>query len=331
MSASGKVSIRQVADAAGVSPATVSLVFNERAGVAADTRERVLAAGARLGYQPGWISKVFRSGRTFVLGVVVSHGGTVLWEQTYLPYYQGVIAGAALEALEHGYSITAIRACSTGELIGPIPPDGILVIDPGDDDPVITHALENGLAVVAVGGHPSEMSSPRLRSAPIETKTGVPAALDALLAQGSTAPAFIRGSIDDAYTNASQESYLSWCEQQGIKSLVYVLEPGQTPIDGARAFFQNAKGDYDAAYCINESYGTAMAVAAGEQQLLIPNEFSIAVAAEPHLANVDPRLLYVEFDTVLAGATATKLLVALLEGKEPESVSIPFHLKAENE
>jgi LacI family transcriptional regulator len=41
-----------VADAAGVSPITVSRVFREAAHVAPDTRERVLSAAKRIGYRP---------------------------------------------------------------------------------------------------------------------------------------------------------------------------------------------------------------------------------------------------------------------------------------
>jgi len=44
--------IKQIAERAGVSPATVSLVINMRPGIGSATRDRVLAAASDLGYRP---------------------------------------------------------------------------------------------------------------------------------------------------------------------------------------------------------------------------------------------------------------------------------------
>src|SRR4051794_24788393 len=48
---SGRPTVREVAQEAGVSLATVSLVLNNKPGVGMETRERVLHIIARLGYQ----------------------------------------------------------------------------------------------------------------------------------------------------------------------------------------------------------------------------------------------------------------------------------------
>ena len=104
------VSIRDVARAAGVSTATVSNVYNNKSEMAAATRERVLEVGARLGYRPSAIGRALRSGRSRVLGIVVGFGDSAVWQETYMPYYRDVIAGAALEAVGHGYSIAAAPA-----------------------------------------------------------------------------------------------------------------------------------------------------------------------------------------------------------------------------
>lgn len=63
-----KPRLRHIAEAAGVSQATVSRVLNDRAGVAASTRRDVLRAITDLGYEPVGIA---RPRRTSLVGLIV--------------------------------------------------------------------------------------------------------------------------------------------------------------------------------------------------------------------------------------------------------------------
>lgn len=330
MSGQRKVTIREVAEAAGVSPATVSLVYNDKGEIAASTRERVLDVGGRLGYRPGWISKAFRTGRTRVIGVVVGHSTTQIWELTYLPYYRGIIAGAAMEALEHGYSITAVPVGGSSKgLDGPTMPDGVIVVDPGPDDPLVESALDSGMAVVSAGGYSGSSESSRLRSVQIETHRGVPAALDALVASGASWPAFFRGSVDDEYTSSSQAAYEAWCKARNSAPLVYILPPGQAPIDGARALISGEFGACDAVYCINETYGGAVTIAAAEAQVSIPESFAVSVVTETNVAPLDSRLVYLNLDSIALGAQCARILIDILEGKSPEDGWLPIPIEGQ--
>jgi DNA-binding LacI/PurR family transcriptional regulator len=63
--------IRDVAQAAGVSKSTVSNVIRGADGVAESTRERVLAAAARVGYRPNALARNLVRRRTTTVGIVV--------------------------------------------------------------------------------------------------------------------------------------------------------------------------------------------------------------------------------------------------------------------
>jgi LacI family transcriptional regulator len=65
------VSITDVAKAAGVSVSTVSRVLNDRADVASDTQERVLAVIDELGYTSNLAARSMRSRRKNLMGLVV--------------------------------------------------------------------------------------------------------------------------------------------------------------------------------------------------------------------------------------------------------------------
>ncbi|GAB3652923.1 LacI family DNA-binding transcriptional regulator [Glycomyces tarimensis] len=66
-----RVSISDVAHAAGVSMQTVSRVANGHPGVVSSTRERVLAAMRRLGYRPNSAARALRNGRFRTIGVIL--------------------------------------------------------------------------------------------------------------------------------------------------------------------------------------------------------------------------------------------------------------------
>ena len=70
MIANKRVTIKEIAEEAGVSTQTVSRVINQRRDVAPETRQRVQQIIDRLGYQPSNIARSLVQGRSFTLGVV---------------------------------------------------------------------------------------------------------------------------------------------------------------------------------------------------------------------------------------------------------------------
>ncbi|MEO6114982.1 MAG: LacI family DNA-binding transcriptional regulator [Pseudolysinimonas sp.] len=68
---SGRVTIQEVARAAGVSPMTVSHVLNAHPHVKDTTREKVLRTIDELGYQVNVAARNLRTGRTGTIGLAV--------------------------------------------------------------------------------------------------------------------------------------------------------------------------------------------------------------------------------------------------------------------
>ncbi len=66
------VSIKEVAEAAGVSTATVSRVLSNGLHVRPEVRARVMAAVERLGYRPNLVARSLRSQQSNTLGLIVS-------------------------------------------------------------------------------------------------------------------------------------------------------------------------------------------------------------------------------------------------------------------
>jgi len=66
------VKLKDVAASAGVSTATVSLVLNNKPGVNANTREKVLKASGALGYTPNGIAQQLATRRSLTIGLIVT-------------------------------------------------------------------------------------------------------------------------------------------------------------------------------------------------------------------------------------------------------------------
>lgn len=324
MTARVKIGIRKVAEEAGVSPGTVSQVYNNKGEVAAATRARVLEVGHRLGYRPDRIGQALRSGRTRVIGVVVSYRDSPVWEQTYMPYYRGIIAGAAIEAVDHGYSISAAPSSSDGELETQVPLDGIIVVDPLPGDPIVERALAEGLAVVTDGGYDAGEHSARLRSVRTDMSLGIAEVLDRIAANPGDRPALLIGPRHDSYTEDTVAAYERWCAERGVAQRVHVAQAGQPPIEAARTLL--ADGLVDAVHCLNETYSAAVLAAAAERGLDVPGELRVSVAADIRGAAIDPRVVYLNMDPVHSGALCARTLIALLEGASPDDILLPVSI-----
>lgn len=93
------VRLKDVATAAGVDISTASRVLNNEAGqrVAADTRDRILAAADELGYRPNAIARALRTARSNTLGIAVP--------QLDNPVFAQIIIGATAAAHARGYDL----------------------------------------------------------------------------------------------------------------------------------------------------------------------------------------------------------------------------------
>src|SRR6266851_6769562 len=98
------VSIKDVAEAAGVSTATVSRVLSNGLHVRPEVRERVMVAVERLGYRPNLLARSLRSQQTNTIGLIVS--------DIRNPFFTSISRAVEDTAYEQGFSLIL---CNTDE------------------------------------------------------------------------------------------------------------------------------------------------------------------------------------------------------------------------
>ena len=99
--------MRDIAEAAGVSQSTVSRVLNDvptRVPIAAETRERVTLAARKLGYRPNPLARGLRGAPTMLLGAVV--------RDITDPFFAGAVEALSVAAMSHGYNLVLGHAAA---------------------------------------------------------------------------------------------------------------------------------------------------------------------------------------------------------------------------
>jgi DNA-binding LacI/PurR family transcriptional regulator len=91
-----------VAERAGVSPATVARVLYDNGYVSAQKRVIVQAALEETGYRPNVMARALRTARSFTLGMVVS-------ESPLNAFHPSVAHEVQVEALKHGYTVLTLN------------------------------------------------------------------------------------------------------------------------------------------------------------------------------------------------------------------------------
>src|ERR1035437_3159618 len=94
--------ITDVARIAGVSKAAVSFALNDRPGVAADTRARILAVARDLGWTPSLRGRALSVSRALAVGLVIARTPETLGADPFFGYF---ISGIETVLSERGYAL----------------------------------------------------------------------------------------------------------------------------------------------------------------------------------------------------------------------------------
>jgi LacI family transcriptional regulator len=141
--------IREVAESAGVSYATVSHVINNTRVVSQETRERVLAAMAALNYRPNALARSLRQGKTNTIGLVLPDSAN--------PFFAEISRSIEDEAFKLGYSVFL---CNTEldtqrelfyvDVLSNKQVDGIIFVAAGDQADSLDLLLHRRMPVVMI-------------------------------------------------------------------------------------------------------------------------------------------------------------------------------------
>ena len=198
--------IRDVAQRAGVSIATVSRVLNEKGDVRSTTRERVQAAASELGYNVDSVGRALASQRTRLVGVFV--GDNAGHRDLSLMFFGKVLAAISRRLSQHGYEPLLLQDADAG---GAHRFDAAVVIGVDEDDPIVLDLFEREIPVVGVD---VECQGPDAAFVGSDHGGGVRLALAHLRALGHRRIAHIAGATNTLAGAQRLDAFLESCPDQ---------------------------------------------------------------------------------------------------------------------
>jgi DNA-binding LacI/PurR family transcriptional regulator len=193
----------QVAEAAGVSRATVSRVINGAPSVDAKIREIVQRAIAETGYVPNLAARTLVTRRTNSVALVISEperpGDTSFLNRVFTdPYFGRITAGATGALRPHDIHLVIIPTDSSDHhhvirYLRQGHVDGVLLISSHEQDPLPRQVYDLGIPAV-VSARPAQPVPASFVD--VDQRYGARLAADRLLARGCRRPATFSGPLD---------------------------------------------------------------------------------------------------------------------------------------
>ena len=320
----GRVTISDVARAAGVSIPTVSKVVNGRYGVAPATSKRVLDVVEALGYETSLVASSLRRRRTGVIGILVAE---------FESFSVELLKGASAASAEAGYELLAYSGLVSGSnpagwerrslsrLAGTLI-DGAIIVTPTVLMPTTS------IPVVAIDPHtghggPSTIDSDNLGGARVATQH--------LIELGHRRIAHVRGRSDLASAQLRETGYRESLAVAGIAFDASLVVDGgyQTAqtVEAARSLLTRDDRP-TAVFAANDMSALGVLQAAREQGLRVPEDLSVIGFDDiPEARSSTPPLTTLAQPLQDIGAQALRMLIELLDGHDvPSRVHLPAEL-----
>lgn len=328
-----RITIKDVAREAGVSVATASEALNGKGRVAAATRQNVVDIASRLGYTANRLAKNLNAGRTGSLVLAVSprpvgSGEPALQAEWDVEYYFRVLNGASVQAFQHGFLLSMLPShTSSRDFFSAA--DGLIVVDPCDDDPLIEEAVRAGLPCVTIGRNSADLSW-----VDNDFFTGTTAALAHLDAERRSRTALFLSETSSSYVRDELSSYLEWCGKSGFEPVI-IRSPGPR-VDEAEPVIHAALSApdrrFDAVLTTLDTLAHATERSALALGIDIPNDLQVLSLSDSRSLDygLQTPITALDLHPVQLGEVAVGLLVDALDGsagRRRERVSISLNVR----
>jgi DNA-binding LacI/PurR family transcriptional regulator len=341
-----KVSIKDIARAAGVSHSTVSRALRDSPLVNADTKARIRRLAQEMGYSPDASARSLVMGRTQTIGVVV----TTITD----PFIAEVVQGIETTAYTYGYSVilassdaNPARELAAVDMLRSKRVDAVIVTSSRVGALYADRLKQIGVPVVLLNNH-SEERGPYTYSVQVDDRHGAYVATEHLIGLGHHRIAYVGGAgtgpgpepgcadgpageyagLERDTSNAHRMAgYCAALRSAGIGFDAELVIPGTgRAAAGEQALHRlmSRPEPPTAVFCYNDMTAIGLLRAAREAGVTVPDELSVMGFDDiPFASYVFPPLTTIAQPKFELGQRAMQMASALIESRsETEATNV---------
>lgn len=149
------VTIRDVAEKAGVAPSTVSRVIADSSSISEKTKKKVRKVMQDLHYIPNASAQNLARSHSQTIGIVLPKDSDAFYQN---PFFPTVLRGINDEAAKHDYGILLSTGSSNADRMQHVQRmvlgrqvEGLIFLYALEEDPLVTFALDNHFPMIVIG------------------------------------------------------------------------------------------------------------------------------------------------------------------------------------
>jgi LacI family transcriptional regulator len=301
--------VKDVAKRAGVSPATVSNVINQKGNVSPALVESVTRAIEELGYRPNVLARGLRVSRTYTVGLVIS--------DMLNPYFSEIAAGVERVCSRRGYTVLL---CTTNDnksaeakhvqVLRDRQVDGIIIASTGTGNELIEKLVTDEYPLVLINRRLDGVETDCVVS---DNVGGALQAMDYLVSLGHRRIGFVGGARDSLPSRERLEGYLRGLAKAGIPADNEIIRYGYLKYSGGYEAAKDLVRISDrptAIFAANDMMAIGVMDAVLEAGLRIPEDISLVGFDDTMLSSLKRiNLTTVRQSYLELGEIATKMLL----------------------
>ena len=304
--------ISDIAQAAGVSKATVSNVFTNNKKVSSHLKQKVLNASDELNYHPNHVASSLATKKTYTIGLLLGSG-----YDGFKKFFGELIGGVTAAAAQYGYRVLLDTSSAGNEkthrnLISRADPfDGSIILAPVLEDIRIKDMLMHSTPFVIVG-RPAE-ENPDVLSVDVDNENLVYNTVLHLTEMGHKKIGFLNSGKDMTISFDRLKGYVDAMLKNRIDidtSLICNIEETKKPDLSFYTKFIRSKKDLSAIITSSDETAYMVYKALECESLKVPQDVSVvALGGEDFLDKLIPRVTTVAIDYNAMGKKAVEMLV----------------------
>lgn len=313
------VSIREVARRARVSIATVSRTVNGISSVDPDLAKRVWKAVAEVGYVPNTQARALVSGRSRILGLIVSEITNPFFPEL-VQEFENLAVAQGYEVMIGSTNYDPVRTESLIQRMLQRSVDGVAVMTFGIEEEQVQKLVEHEFPLVFVDAGPE---LPNIRVLKVNYAQGIREAVQHLAALGHRQIAFISGPLRMRTAVTRRDAFRKSMAELGLNVPDASIVEGDHTMEGGKAAMERLLALAElptAVICSNDMTAIGVLHALDETTHQVPRDISVVGFDDIHLAQfVLPPLTTVQMSCRELAAAAVQGLRAGIEPNHPKA------------